>query len=370
VKKSRTVLFVLLVQLVFVGSSFAQVDQTERKMEEKAEKYLKESEQIFEDYHKTTKREEIEQKGAQVNKFIAGLKKLSLPLQRILVKKALWDAEKICEMTDYVETAGYLGAAQWAIISTLSEAAEPELIKGCINKNNDNEFRYHCISLLGFMKSETAVGPLIKIMRDSTDKFRGEACNNLASIGDKRAVGPMIELYWNGQMRKNVVWSLGIIGDKRAFDVLMDGLKNGDKKLKGSCIIALGGIRDRRVVPLLIEMLEKKEEEEFHIEIAIALGEIGDKRAAPILKTMLKHKDHFYRYVAAKALGEIKSKEAVNALIPLAERAELEAIKSLGKIGGDRAIEALTRLKENPPYPDDFLKKCIDNALKEAKKQR
>jgi HEAT repeat protein len=371
------VLLVVLVSMVFVGNGFAQVDEGEKNMEEKAEEYLEESEQIFEDYHKTTKREEIEEKGAKVNKFIAGLKKLSMPLQRILVKKALWDAKKICETTDYVETAGYLGAAQWAIISALDEAAEPELIKGCINKNNDEEFRYLCMSLLGSMKSKDAVEPLIKIMLDKDDKLRREACIELGWKGNIKAVTPMIELYWKGEIRQNVVRGLGIIGDKRAFDVLMDGLKNGNPALKFTCIRAFEKLKDKRAVPILIEMLKPEEEIRVHgprnIQpyIAIALGEIGDERAIPALTKMLKHKDWFHRAEAEEALGKIKDKSALDALIPLAEKGELDAIVAIGKIGGDEAVKVLERLKiKFKSIPDPYFQKCFKEALKEAKEKK
>lgn len=313
-RRRRIVLLVGLVLLVFVGNVFAQVNEYEKKMEEKAEEYLKESEQMFEDYHKTIKREEIEEKGAQVNKFIAGLKKLSMPLQRILVKKALWDAKKVCEKTDNVEAALWATMPQFSIAHTLKEASTPELIKNFMDKSNDREFRYLCMESFYGPKDSVAVEPLIIAMMDSTDKLRGQACKILGLIKDKRAVEPMIELYWKGQMRKDVIWSLGVIGDKRAFNVLMDGLEDGNSKLKFLCIRALEGLKDRRAVPTLIKMIGSKEEIEvpslgvrsLKPYIAITLGEIGDERAVPVLKEMLKNKDRYHRAKAEEALGKIK----------------------------------------------------------------
>lgn len=308
---------------------------------------------------------------------IAGLKKISLPFQRILVKKALWEAKKVCEKTDNVESALWATMPQFVIAHTLKETSTHELIINFMDKNNDREFRYLCMESFYGPEDSAAVRPLITVMMDSTDKLRGQACKILGLIKDKRAVEPMIELYNRGEARKDVVWSLGVIGDKRAFDVLMDGLKNGDNILKSYCVIALGGIKDERAVPILIEMLEAEEEiwvsdayGGLNPAIMITLGDIGDPRAVPVLKKMLNQEDNYYQYQAAKALGNIGDKDALEDLISLAEQGELEALKAIGKIGGDEAVEMLERLKVKfKSIQSSYFQKCLDDALKEAKEE-
>ena len=299
--------------------------------------------------------------------------------QSVLVKALLWRAKKICEETDDRNVAIIKSMPLFDIVSIFKKKANPELIKNFLDRNNDTEFRYLCIESYYGLKDSVAVEVLIKVMMDSTDKLRGQACTILGTIKDKKAVEPMIELYWRGEDRKNVVWSLGCIGDKRAFNVLMDGLKNGDPELKFYCIRAFEGVKDKRVVPTFIKMLESVQEitvpslgvKSVKPYIAIALAEMTDQRAVPSLTKMLKQKDHFHRYAAAKALGQIKSQEALDSLIPLAERGESEAIKAIGKIGGSEAIEALERLNTEFKYkPGPYLQKCLMEALKEAKEKK
>lgn len=296
--------------------------------------------------------------------------------QSVLIKALLWGSKKICETTDDRDVAITKSMPLFDIVSIFKERANPELIKNFLDKNNDSKFRYLCMESFYGFKDSMAVEALIKVMMDRTDKLRGQACTTLGTIKDKKAVEPMIELYWRGEGRKNVVWSLGRIGDKRAFNVLMDGLKNGDPELKFYCIRAFEGVTDKRVVPTFIKMLESVQEipvpslgvKSVKPYIAIALAEITDERAVPALMKMLKHKDHFHRYAAAKALGQIKSREALDSLIPLAKKGESEAIKAIGKIGGQKAIEMLEKLNtEFKSKPVPYIQKCLKEALKEAK---
>mgnify|MGYP001082967046 CR=1 FL=1 len=379
----KKLLLILLLSTIplkgYVSLSHNLINATEKKdtLNVQAEKYIKESEKIFKDYYKSTTEKEVIQKQSLMKKFTEGLKILTLPLQKAIIKMALWKAKKICETTDDLEGAGFATIPQFAIIETLKGTATPELIKSFMDKSNDPEFRYLCIDMYSTPKDTMVVESLIKVMMDSTDKLRGGACTALGSIKDKRAVEPMIELYKKGEMRRDVIWSLGVIGDKRAYDVVMDGLKHGDPKLKWSCISAFGRLGDKRAVPILVEMLESKEDIiiEHHGSvkpaIIIALGEIGDERAVPALKKMLKHNDWYYRAKASDALGEIRDKKALDALIPLAEKGELDAIKAIGKIGGKRATEELERLKiKLKSIPDPYFHKCLDKALKEAKSKK
>ena len=382
-KRFGLLLIVLLIGVPvyasFLPSQIIISTTQEEKLEKEAQKYLEKSEKLFEEYHKSTNKEEISKKQSRLMKFIKGLKKLSLPLQKALIKTALWEAKKICEKIDDVESAVFLTMPQFAVVDALKDVAVPELVKNFMDKNNDAEFRYLCMESFYGPKDSIVVEPLITVMMDSTDRLRGQACKILGVIRDKRAVEPMIELYWKGQMRKDVVWSLGAIGDKRAFDVLMDGLKNGDNKLKFHCIRSFEYLKDKRAVPVLIKMLQSKKEidvpslgvKSIKPYIALALGNIGDERAVPVLKKMLKHKDSYYRHTAAVALGKIRDKRALDALISLAEKGELDAIKAIGKIGGDRAIEALERLKPKfKDIPGPYFQKCFNEALKEAKNRK
>ncbi|MEA1912719.1 MAG: hypothetical protein U9N06_02650, partial [candidate division WOR-3 bacterium] len=153
----------------YISISHNLINATEKKdtLNAQAEKYIKESEKIFKDYYKSTTEKEVIQKQSLMKKFIEGLKILTLPLQKAIIKMALWKAKKICETTDDLEGAGFATIPQFAIISALKGAATPELIKSFMDKSNDPEFRWLCMDMFSETEDTMAVEPLIKVMMDS-----------------------------------------------------------------------------------------------------------------------------------------------------------------------------------------------------------
>jgi len=85
-------------------------------------------------------------------------------------------------------------------------------------------------------------------------------------------------------------------------------------------------------------------------EIATALGNLGDPKAVPTLVRLMKSRDSYVRIEAINALGKLKAKEAVPALMELAtdEGGETfinkKAIQALGEIGDPQAVPALVRM--------------------------
>lgn len=84
-------------------------------------------------------------------------------------------------------------------------------------------------------------------------------------------------------------------------------------------------------------------------EIAMALGNIGDPKAVPALSKLLKSKDNYTLLAAIDALGALRSKEAFEPLLAIANDDTLEkfitkkAIIALGDIGDPRAVPTLVK---------------------------
>jgi len=155
------------------------------------------------------------------------------------------------------------------------------------------------------------------------------------------------------------------------MDHLLVGLNGWSKDTRLGIIEALGEIRNPEAVDPLVSLLKDKSNE-IRWETALALGEIGDKRAVPALKEALKDQDRYVRYGAAAALETLEwspsSREEYALLLngkqdweSLAEMGEsavgplsisardletavrIKAVKTLGKIGDQKAIPALYR---------------------------
>jgi HEAT repeat protein len=154
----------------------------------------------------------------------------------------------------------------------------------------------------------------------------------LGEIGDKRAVPILIE----------------VLEKKGAFCVLTSDSPDPDRytDIYGICAEAaraLGKIGDERAIEPLIAALATEDQEE-RIAIAEALVKFGDKRAVEPLISALKTNDWYLSFPAAEALGELGDSRAIQPLI--------EAMQGLEGHEREPYIEALKKLGHEVEKPD------------------
>ncbi len=109
--------------------------------------------------------------------------------------------------------------------------------------------------------------------------------------------------------RKNEVqWraadALGTLGEA-ACEPLLRPLAYPRIHVRIGAVEALGAIKSKRSTEHLIHTLMTDTSSEVRWVTALALGEIRDKRAIPALLASLKDKDRYVRYGSAKALEQI-----------------------------------------------------------------
>jgi len=283
-------------------------------------------------------------------------------------------------------------------------AVEP-LIAVLKNETESSVVRFMAAGALGEIKDERAVEPLIAVLKTgerepyyigkigdpnyqivfpSDDVFGAPTA--LGKIGNKRAISPLVEALGNPNA-PDVATALAMFGEP-AVDPLIEALKgpSNSYQLDGA-IIALGLIGDKRATEPLIEIMKK--ERNYHIPEA--LGKIKDKRAVQPLIEQIPLLDLSngafevelgYRQKVVYALGEIgpDAKDAVPVLIELVQNPDergqsheasshvekgsnilifsggevvyygsiREAIWALGNIGDKRAIPILETLTNDP----------------------
>jgi HEAT repeat protein len=110
--------------------------------------------------------------------------------------------------------------------------------------------------------------------------------------------------------KTDAVAALGMIGDSRAVEPLIEFLKYGKRDhLRSKIVEALGRIGDKKATPALIEALLNDSYCHTRYEAAEALGIIGDKRAIPALEKALKDEYYHTRWRAAEALKKLTGKD-------------------------------------------------------------
>ncbi len=93
---------------------------------------------------------------------------------------------------------------------------------------------------------------------------------------------------------------------KEPITELLGKLKDTDTRVRKSAARALGLIKDKSAVPALIEIL-KGDDWRVRQAAVQALGQIKDKSAVPALMEALKDDDWRVRFFAARALTSVKT---------------------------------------------------------------
>ncbi|MFA5255571.1 MAG: HEAT repeat domain-containing protein [Candidatus Omnitrophota bacterium] len=263
------------------------------------------------------------------------------------------------------------------------------------------------ISVLGGLKDPRAFDIITKYLKHKENKFREEAINALTLLGDKRAVGLLIETLKTDKdksynVQRAAIKALAEIGDKEVvIPIFIEELKK-DGHLVNEAIYALGKIGDERAIPALIDVINKKPRpfsphygafgEIIRIEkaqkIKKLISDLMGKRfessdeiakmgelAVPYLIEIVndKNEDWSVLVAAADILGKIggekvfkyflKAQKTFNRFSRDNSGASRLAIGVLGDIGDERAIQDLIERLEAPEDMNEIKRWAVENAL-------
>ncbi|SIO63112.1 Gloeo_Verruco repeat-containing protein [Singulisphaera sp. GP187] len=176
----------------------------------------------------------------------------------------------------------------------------------------------------------------------------------------REAVPLLIERVRMRQADWYTLRALGQIGDARAVPALIEGVKQAyfDAQLYGQAVHALGQLKARDAVPVLLEDID-------YPECIEALGEIGDSRALPALRAILDGKGGVIRegkrvtperdaarlYAARIALTYLEGNDGVVRLAEMLDDPNLDR---------DQRYDVILRLGQRPdPRAVPFLAKVV-----------
>jgi HEAT repeat protein len=222
---------------------------------------------------------------------------------------------------------------------------------------------------LGELRDRRAVEPLVRALDDWHYSVRIGAASSLGKLGDARAVEPLVRAVGDRHagVREAAVQALSKVGDARAIDSLAGALGDESSAVRLAAVRTLAGLEDRRAVDALVTALgdDDPEVRKAATRVLDGFGEpLGrnvyaalegvaeareelaggkDPRAVGPLARCLRNPDGKIRRSAARALGAIGDRRAVDGLVGLAGGWNL----------ADRAAAkaALFRI-DQPMYPD------------------
>ena len=203
------------------------------------------------------------------------------------------------------------------------------------------------IQTLGLLNAPEAVQPLIKEL--ANEELQAAA---LAALTGMRgvAVPPMLDALKNSpdEIRIRVTDALGTIGDRRAINPLIDALNSDpNKEVKALAAIGLGNMRARLAVSALTDALSY--DDTTATNAAEALGKIGvtteDVVEKLIIMSMDKQMRETLRIAAIAALWQLKPEEATQPMLLLIFSDESSPVIRAN------AVKVLSRIKAPETTP-------------------
>lgn len=204
------------------------------------------------------------------------------------------------------------------------------------NRSQYLDVRSSAATILGNIKDERAIVPLMYVMNDREESYRLRlwAAEALGKIGNNQAVLPLMKIVSDEEeksvyLKESAAKALGMIGDERAVDSLIDILETRqgviDKFtfLKEKVIEALGKLthkKERRIRALKSVLLD--ESPDVRASAVDALSEMDDDEITSLIEPMIYDDDE---KVARTTICCLYNREGKDFVIDLLKRTDLPA---------------------------------------------
>ncbi|MFN3681512.1 MAG: HEAT repeat domain-containing protein [Nitrospira sp.] len=220
-------------------------------------------------------------------------------------------------------------------------------------RDQDWAVREDAATRLGRFKDPRAVEPRIAALRDPDRSVREATIEALMAIGPSSTAALCACLTDPDlTVQESASKVLASIADIEAVPPLLSALNSSDWIVRMYGAKALGRLSDPRAVMPLLGLLQDPVKAVREAASA-ALVAIGYPAVHPLIKS-LAHPDWIVRLRAVEALSIIRPLEAVPALIALAfddpdSAVREDAVRTLGVIGDERAVEPLITIVTQQP---------------------
>jgi HEAT repeat protein len=142
-------------------------------------------------------------------------------------------------------------------LAEMGAAALPWLLKGARDENP--ELRYSVGVILGRIDHPDGGGAILELLKDEESRVRLAATRSAARRKLKEAF-PLLLVRAEAaerREREEAVSALGLLGDKRATEYLMQLVERSKGSIRQKALKSLGFLRDERAIPLLLRVLSE-----------------------------------------------------------------------------------------------------------------
>lgn len=221
-----------------------------------------------------------------------------------------------------------------------------------LNSEDPEERRDALIHLGNLRRAESSRVALVALS-DSSAIVRATAAHAVLSLSAPEVIAALVPLLADKSdfVRQTAAYALGMTRSRGAVEHLVARLNDKDNGVRGAAAVALGEIRDESAVTPLANILNH---------------DLATIKPGKGKKSDRKKENEFVLRAAARALGQIRSRAGVPALIVAlsdegnADDVRREAAHALGWIGDSSAEPALrAALSASDPYLAKYAKEAL-----------
>jgi len=181
---------------------------------------------------------------------------------------------------------------------------------------------------------------LVDCFKDRDSEVREIAQEALGMIRDKKAVDWLVRqarLSNDDELKARLALAFSGMRHRSIFPTLSRMIRHRNPYVRRNAVIALGRQDDRRAIEPLVDVLEKEKVGAVRQALFEALGNLGDKRASPAIEEHLGEGHWSVRAAAIEALGALRTKSGVAALITQMQKEDGRLLTDIR-----HALEAIT----------------------------
>jgi HEAT repeat protein len=283
------------------------------------------------------------------------------------------------------------------LVEALAEIADPSTVESLLahmETGPDKKVKRTIIEALGNIGTPNTFDTLVEALSDDEGHVRKMAVVALGKLGDKRAVGPLVELILraeyddvkdaigkalslfegseveeayvslisNDDIATRVVGieGLGSLKSASAKGKLLEILGDDDPKIRSECIRALGALDADDISTVLSGALKDKDKQVRTAAIE-ALGSRGEEK---LIVGALDDEDMWVRFKVANILADKNVPESEDKLVELLENDEIPVrVASARALGALKSKKAVATLKKLSSHDDSNLRNAAEEAL-------
>ncbi|NJR63401.1 MAG: hypothetical protein HC769_34265 [Cyanobacteria bacterium CRU_2_1] len=208
------------------------------------------------------------------------------------------------------------------------------------------------VKLLSETRSDFAIPPLQRFLKNSDASIRFDAVEGFKNIGSKDAANSLVAALEDEEINWTVAEALSQIGSREIIPALLKFLKHEQPNVRMAVVEVLGKTNGEGIILGLLEALEDEHEDVRYGAIK-ALRDRAEADTTPNLINALEDTEYSVRKLAAQALGNIRHEMAISSLLKVALQDEDKEVReaaseALKKIGAEAFIsDAIKALKED-----------------------